>query len=213
MDETHDIGRGRFYDIHGDERRFDIFNRHLGKVVSICKKHGLSPMIWSDMYFRMGNGNNDYYSKDTVIPKDVAKAIPKEAELVYWDYYHDNKEFYLDWIERHRKLGKEPLMGSGVWTWNKFWYDRHITEKTVKPCVEACRESKVDEVFFTMWGDDGGFCDFDSAYAGLAYAAELSFTGEASNKALNAKLEEIQRVKGNARTSGYGRISHGSAII
>lgn len=191
MDETHDIGRGRFYDLHGDERHFDIFNRHLDKVVKICKKHGLNPMIWSDMYFRMGNPRNDYYGKDTVIPKDVAKAIPKEAELVYWDYYHDNKEFYLDWIERHRKLGKEPLMGSGVWTWNKFWYDREITEKTVKPCVEACRESNLKEVFFTMWGDDGGFCDFDSAFAGLAYAAELSFTGETCNDALNAKMKNL----------------------
>jgi len=124
MDETHDIGRGRFYDLHGDERHFDIFNRHLKKVVGLCRKHGLDPMIWSDMYFRMGSKTGEYYDRKTVIPADVAKAIPKEAELVYWDYYHDNKEFYLDWIERHRKLGKEPLMGSGVWTWNKFWYDR-----------------------------------------------------------------------------------------
>ena len=191
MDETHDIGRGRFYDFHGDERHFDIFNRHLGKVVKICRKHGLRPMIWGDMYFRMGNSKNEYYEKDTIIPEDVAKAIPKEVELVYWDYYHDNKDFYLDWIERHRKLGKEPLMGSGVWTWGKFWYDRHITEKRVKPCVEACRESRLKEVFFTMWGDDGGFCDFDSALAGLAYAAELSFTGEASIKVLNAKLKAL----------------------
>ncbi|MBT9143322.1 MAG: hypothetical protein DDT29_01722 [Dehalococcoidia bacterium] len=191
MDEAHDIGRGRFYDFHGDERHFDIFNRHLGKVVSICRKHGLKPMIWSDMYFRMGDKNGDYYGKDTVIPEDVAKAIPKGTELVYWDYYHDNKEFYLDWIGRHRKLGKEPLMGSGVWTWSKFWYDRQITEKNVRPCVEACREARLEEVFFTMWGDEGGYCDFDSAFAGLAYVAELSFTGEASNKALNAKLKSL----------------------
>ncbi len=191
MDETHGIGRGRFYDLHGDERQFDIFNRHLEKVVKICRKHGLRPMIWSDMYFRMGCKNNDYYNKDTVIPKDVAKTIPKEVELVYWDYYHDNKEFYLDWIERHRKLGKEPLVGSGVRTWCKFWYDRHTTEKTVKPCIEACRESGIGEVFFTMWGDDGGYCDYDSAFAGLAYAAELSFTGEATNNSLNAKLKVL----------------------
>lgn len=191
MDETHDIGRGRFYDLHGDERHFDIFNRHLGKVVELCKKHGMTPMIWSDMYFRMGSKNNDYYDKNSVIPSDVVKKIPKAAELVYWDYYHEDKAFYLDWIDRHRKLGHEPLMGSGVWTWNMFWYNRQITEKTVVPCVEACREAKVKEVFFTMWGDDGGFCDFDSAFGGLAFASELSFTGKVCNKTLNAKFNAL----------------------
>ena len=191
MDETHAIGRGRFYDLHGDERHFDIFNRHLGKVVGICQKHGLQPMIWSDMYFRMGNQNNEYYARDTVIPEDVAAAIPKEISLVYWDYYHEDKEFYREWIERHRQLGKEPIMASGVWTGNKFWYDRHITEKIVQPCMEACRESGIKEVIFTMWGDDGILCDPDSAFAGLAYAAEMSFAGEASNSVLNAKLKAL----------------------
>ena len=46
----------------------------------------------------------------------MSQKIPKEANLVYWDYYHKDKAFYLDWIERHRKISKEPLMGSGIWT-------------------------------------------------------------------------------------------------
>ncbi|MFA5206062.1 MAG: beta-N-acetylhexosaminidase, partial [Lentisphaeria bacterium] len=95
MDETHDLGRGRFYDRHGDERHFDIFNRHLGRVVSICKAKGLSPIIWSDMYFSMGSKTMNYYDKDGVIPGDVVKSIPHEASLVYWDYYHADKAFYL----------------------------------------------------------------------------------------------------------------------
>jgi len=189
MDETHDLGRGRFYDIHGDERHFDIFNRHLSKVVGICESHGVKPMIWSDMYFRMGSKTMHYYDKECVIPKDVAASIPKAAELVYWDYYHADKEFYLEWIERHRKLGHEPLMGSGVWTWNKFWHDKELTEKNAGACIEACREASLKEIFFTMWGDNGGFCDFDSALAGLNYVAELSFSGKADEKSLAARYK------------------------
>ncbi len=191
MDETHDLGRGKFMDLHGHQRGFDIFNRHLEKVVEICKKHGLSPMIWSDMYFRMGSKTNEYYDKKCEIPQNVVDAIPKEAGLVYWDYYHEDKDFYLDWISRHRAMGFEPLMASGVWTWVKFFCDIQKTEQTAIPCVEACRESGVKEVFFTMWGDDGGYCDWDSAFAGLAIMAEKAFSDKNDGEALCKRFASL----------------------
>ena len=175
MDETHDIGRGRYLDLNGYRDGFSLFNEHLARVVKICKKHKLKPMIWSDMYFRLGSKTMDYYDAKTVIPKTVVKKIPKEAELVYWDYYHDNKEFYLKWIERHRKMNKEPLVGSGIWTWSKYWYDHTITGNTAGPCIEACYEAKIKELFFTQWGDDGAYCDHDSAFAGMVYCADKSY--------------------------------------
>ncbi len=191
MDEAHGVGEGKFKKLHGEESRFNIINRHLKKVVDICGRHGFKPMMWSDMFFRIGSKNMDYYDKECVIPEEVAKDIPKEVELVYWDYYHEEKDFYTDWIARHRALGGEPLMGSGIWTWNKFWYDHYYTEQTVVPCIAACREAKVKDVFFTMWGDDGGFCDYDSAFTGLAFASELAFTGETDSKSIDRKLHAL----------------------
>ncbi len=175
MDETHDLGRGRYLDKHGYRHGFDLFNEHLAKVVKLCRKHGLKPIIWSDMYFRLGCESGTYYDPSTVIPDDVAKKIPRAAELVYWDYYHDNKEFYLDWIERHRALGKEPLVGSGIWTWNKYWYDHRITKANAGPCIDACYESRVKQLFFTMWGDNGAYCDHDSAFAGMVFCADKAY--------------------------------------
>ncbi len=175
MDEAHDLGRGRFMDRFGYQRGYDIFNRHLGRVIAICERHGLKPMIWSDMYFRMGSDDGEYYNPACRIPDDVKRDIPKAAELVYWDYYHAEQSFYDDWIARHRDLGSEPLMGSGIWTWHRFSYDRDITERTVGPCLQACRAAKLQEVFFTLWGDDGAFCEFDTAMAGLTFAAEGAY--------------------------------------
>ncbi|OGV48783.1 MAG: hypothetical protein A2X49_13825 [Lentisphaerae bacterium GWF2_52_8] len=175
MDETHDLGRGRFMDIFGYERPFDIYNRHLGRVCRLCEKFELKPMIWSDMYFRLGNKNQDYYDPKTIVPEDVKAAIDKNAELVYWDYYHRDEAFYADYIEKHRKLGKEPLMASGIWTWGRMWYDHEQTMGTVKPCIDACRKAGLGEIIFTMWGDDGSYCEFDSAFAGMAWAADYAF--------------------------------------
>ena len=191
MDETHDLGRGRFLDRFGYERPFDVFNRHLGKVVDLCAARGLAPMIWSDMYFRLGSETGDYYDTACSIPDDVVEQIPSGVGLIYWDYYHDNKDFYLDWIRRHRALGSEPIVGSGVWTWSKVWHDHYLTEAQAGPCIDACREAEVKEIFFTLWGDDGAYCDFDSAFAGLAFAAEKAFNPDFSEEALAARFRVI----------------------
>lgn len=201
MDETHDLGRGRFMDKFGYERGFDIFNRHFAKVKEMCGKYNYRPMIWSDMYFRMGNDTYDYYRKDTVIPDDVKAAIPKDIDLVYWDYYHKDKEFYSEWIKRHRDLGYEPPMGSGVWTWARFWYDHNLTKATVEPCLKACTEQKLNEVFFTMWGDDGAYCEYNSSLAGLCYAAELAYGSDENPEVLEKRF----RVLGGASYAAYTR--------
>ncbi|MFH1024691.1 MAG: family 20 glycosylhydrolase [Planctomycetota bacterium] len=175
MDEAHDLGRGRYQDLHGSRDAFDLFSRHLARVVGMCRREGLRPMIWSDMFFRMGSKTQDYYDRAAKIPGWVIRRIPRDVELVYWDYYHENEGFYRDWIARHRRMGKEPVMASGVWTWNKYWYDRRITEKTAGPCLAACRRDGVKELVFTMWGDNGAYCDHDSAFAGMAWCADRAY--------------------------------------
>ena len=192
MDEAHDLGRGKFMDRNGYEREYDLFNRHLGRVVEICNRHGLKPMIWSDMYFSMGCESGDYYDPKTIIPANVKAGIPTEVELVYWDYCHENEAFYLDWIERHRKLGKEPIMASAIWTWVQFWYNHQHTQATVTACIDACRKSELKEIFFTLWGNNGAYCEFDSALAGLTCCAERAYAdGHPDEKKLAARFSAI----------------------
>jgi hexosaminidase len=177
MDETHDLGRGRYMDRFGYKRGFDIFNEHLAQVVQLCCDEGLEPMIWSDMYFRMGSQRGDYYDWESEVPPGVAAAIPRASQLVYWDYYHTDEVFYREWIRRHRKMGFEPIMGSGVWSWGRFVYSHVYTEQTALPCVRACLAEGLQELFFTMWKDDGAAVDFDSSLAGVLYAAEAAYNG------------------------------------
>ena len=175
MDEAGGMGRGRYLDRFGFKRKSDVFTAHLGRVVKLCRERGFAPMLWSDMLFAMGSRTGDYYDPHSAIPADMVAAVPREAQLVYWDYYHKDREFYLNWIARHRQMGFEPLMASGIWTWQQLWYNRRETEANAGACIDACRSADLDEIFFTLWGDDGAYCDFDSALAGLAFAAERAF--------------------------------------
>jgi hexosaminidase len=191
MDEAENFGRGQYMDLHGYKPSFDLFNEHLQRVVKLCKKYGLEPMIWSDMYFAMSSKNGNYYDKSCKILTSMKTKIPKDVRLVYWDYYHCDETFYLDRIKRHRELGCEPIMASGIWTWHSFWYDRKLTEQNGGACVRACKQAGLREIFFTLWGDDGAYCDFDSALAGMAYTSELTYCGNVSQKTLTRRFLAI----------------------
>src|SRR5699024_948385 len=92
MDEAHQLGLGKYLDKNGYEERFTIMNQHLEEVVAIPKKLNLNPMIWSDMYLRLGSERGSYYDLDANIPEDVIQSIP-DTQLVYWDYYHTDEDF------------------------------------------------------------------------------------------------------------------------
>ncbi len=175
MDEAEELGRGRYLTLNGYRPGSQLMSAHLARVAALCRQHGLKPMIWSDMYFRLGSKTHEYYDKTAVIPADAVRRIPAELDLVYWDYYHQEKAFYTEWIKRHRAMGKEPVMASGIWTWNRYWYDHAQTVKTAGPCIDACRTARVREVIFTQWGDNGAYCDHDSAFAGMAWCAARAY--------------------------------------
>jgi hexosaminidase len=188
MDEAHGVGTGRYKAKHGEKRPFDVLNTHLVHVRKICAKLGLRPMIWSDMYFRLGSKNNDYYDKEWSIPPEVVRDIPKDVELVYWDYYHTEQSFYEEWIERHRKLGSEPLMAGGVWSWNHFWAALPWSFACTDACMKACKAKNLKQVFVTMWGDDGMECDVFSTLPGIQYFAEHGYNDKIDPELLRANF-------------------------
>ena len=176
FDEAHDLGHGKFLEKNGYQPPFDIYVRHLRRVCEICAQHGLKPQIWSDMVFRLGSATGDYYDRGSVVPPGVIEALPPIVEMVYWDYYGLTEEHYLYWLGRHKELGVPVSVAASVWTWMAPWYDRGFTEATIQPCVSACREVGVRDITFTLWGDDGAYCELDSALAGLAFAAECGWS-------------------------------------
>ena len=181
MDEAHGLGLGKYHRLHGCASGFDLMNSQLAMVSAVCAKYGMKPMMWSDMYFRLTNEQNGYYDTESPFPAGLGEQIDPATNLVYWDYYHTDKETYCKMIRRHRDLGKEPIMGSGIWTWVRLWYDHNKTMLTATPCIEACREEKISEIFFTMWGDDGGYCEYDSSLAGILRCGDLCWGADDEN--------------------------------
>ncbi len=171
MDETYDLGRGRYLDLHGTRRGLDLYVEHLRLVAEACERHGVRPMVWSDVLFRLAGGAT-HYDQDSRIPDEVRAALPPNVDLAYWDYYSPDAQHYRDRIEAHRALGYEPVMASGIWSWPTPWHDWRRTEQFGGACVQACRDAGLREMIFALWSDDGAYWDVDSALAGVTLMAE-----------------------------------------
>lgn len=207
MDEAWSLGRGKHLDRHGGTAKFEILTRHLARVEAMCRERGLEPMVWSDMWFRLGSATHDYYDPAAVIPADVAARIPRDLTLVYWDYYHADPAFYRGMIARHRALGRPVSLASGIHTWGRLWYEHAETVAKAGPCIDAARAEGLDELLFTMWGDDGAACDLDAGLAGLAWCLERCFAPAAGEARLPALFRALCQADWSA-VAGAGELGH-----
>ena len=187
MDEAHGVGLGEYYQKHGAVNRFELLNRHLNRVVDICKELGFKPIMWSDMFYRLGSKNNDYYDTDAVVPESAIAQIPDVA-LCYWDYYHTDEQFYAGMLEGHRKMGKEVVFAGGIWTWSGILPHVRKTNATMYPALRACLKAGIGTVLATLWGDDGCETDYRLALNQLPIYSEHVWLGE------NCTRAEVERM-------------------
>lgn len=172
MDEAFLVGLGFYLRKHGYTNRYELLHRHLERVKDICKKYGFSPMMWSDMFFNLTTGA--YYVKDPdVIKKEFSKYVPEEVSLVYWDYYSTDKSRYDTMIKAHRNFDRPIWFAGGIWTWVGFLPKNGFSIKASIAAVKSCIDNGVENMIFTLWGDDGGECSLFSVLPSIFYVSQL----------------------------------------
>lgn len=158
MDEAHMVGLGKHLSRFGFQNRFEILSRHLTRVCQLAEKYDLKPVMWSDMYFRLLNNGRYYNAENPIVPSPEEAGIPESVALTYWDYYYTNTDHYRTMFDAHRKLEREIWFAGGAWTWKGFAPDNRFSVRATKAALQACEEEGVENVFLTMWGDNGGEC-------------------------------------------------------
>ena len=175
MDEAHGVGLGRYLAKNGMTDRFELLHNHVCRVTKICEAYGFRPIMWSDMYFRLGSKTNDYYDTESRIPQEIMDKIPA-IDLCYWDYYHTDEAFYDAMLARHEAMGSTVFAG-GVWTWWGFLPHVDRTRMTMLPALRTCARRGVDMVFATLWGDDGAETNIPLSAGLLPYFSENCWQG------------------------------------
>ncbi len=188
MDEAYGLGLGTYLRENGYEKPFDILQAHLKRVTNIAEEHGYRPMIWSDMYFHLISSSGMFYEPDMPMPQSVIDGIPDNVDFVYWDYYHDDKEFYEDFIDRHEQMGKTPIFAGGIWIWTSLTVDYRKTFVTTNSALSACKDKGVKEVFATIWLNSA-HSSFHSALLGLQLYAEHMYSKELDMDKLRRRVK------------------------
>ena len=196
MDEAHMLGFGKYLEKHGIENRFEILQKHLSRVMKIAEKYDFKPIMWSDMWFRLAN-NGEYYPEEPSLTEEVVKLLPKDLGLVYWDYYHTEKEYMAKMMRAHINSGNDTWFAGGAWTWTGFASGNKYTLETMLPAMEAAKECGVQNIFLTMWGDNGKECSFYSVLPSL-FAVRKAYDGVTDEAIIRKEFEEIVGVNYDA---------------
>ena len=199
MDEAVSLGTGRYLRHQGYRDHRQILMEHLELTCGLCKKYGLEPMIWDDMLFRDHTPLMNYYcDSDPITPAQKAQ-FPDNLSFVYWDYYHDTQEEYERQLKRRGCVN--TVFAGGMWKWSG-WVPNFT--KSFHDCLlatQACRAYGVDEIFVTLWGDDGCETPLATVLPGLALYGLLRF-----GDALPAQTDPICRLLSDTPLAVYEAI-------
>ncbi|NLC43158.1 MAG: beta-N-acetylhexosaminidase [Clostridiales bacterium] len=177
MDEAHALGLGQYLEKNGYRDQTDIFIEHLHKITDLAKTYGFKPMMWSDMFFRMLTTKKVDYDADVVFSKEISDKIPEGIQQIFWDYYHDNKDFYTTIIDKHKDLGENTIFAGGIWLWIGGVPVYQRTLDNTLPALSACKEKNIKEVIATVW-HNGAESNLILSLAGLQIYAEYDYSGE-----------------------------------
>lgn len=195
MDEAHGLGLGKYLDQNGYKTKAELMRIHLDRVSKICKENGLEPMIWSDMYLRPYSATGEYY--DLSGETDLSKALkpPKEVGLVYWDYYHDKEEHYINYFNLHKQLSENIIFAGGGWTWNGIAPNYSKMKDTLTAGLSACRKEGIKNVICTLWQDNGAETPMIASALPLVVFSEYGFAKEVGEGGIKESFEFLWQEK------------------
>lgn len=191
MDEASMLGLGNYLKKHGFRNRIDIFTEHLECVSEIAKKYGFEICIWSDMFFKLASaGWHEEEDECMEIDCSVADKIPNNVRLIYWDYYSTDKKHYDQWLVGHEKLKRGTLFAGGLWSWSGFAPHNAYSIRSGFAAMQSCIEHNVKDVFFTVWGNDGGECSRFSVLTSMFYNSCIAH-GICDDSEIKQKFEQF----------------------
>lgn len=191
MDEADLLGLGQYLRNNGFQERYGIMTSHLDMVSGICREEGLEMMLWSDMFFRLKSPTGDYYDLPDDTEFNLPGKLPEDLTLVYWDYYHHDREIYDKNIRLHRKLTDNIRFAGGGWTWNGIAPNYSKAEKTLREGMASCRAQHTDKVMCTFWFDNGTETPVRTAFYSALYFAQLCYCEEVHQEEFNDWLFQL----------------------
>lgn len=181
MDEAMDLGTGAFLRKNGAVDQYDLMMEHLNRVTRIAAELGWTPIIWDDMFYRSKNKDLEYYDPATELTAEDIAKVPRNVQLVYWDYYHNTQAEYECLLEKRKNFPQYLAFAGGIWKWNGWIPNYGKTFTATRAALQACKKYRVDEIIATMWGDNGAETVLQTVWPGLILFGQSIYGAAADN--------------------------------
>lgn len=155
MDEAHDIGRGKYLDLHGYRPFFDTFVEHLQTVSEIAARHGFSCIMWGDMFCNIARRNNGGSYENLKIPPEIIAKVPQNVDVAHW-CYEDGGEYYTERFRLYGDFGKPVWMSLSSVKCMGFLPENGFSERefdTAFSTMEQCPYMR--HIINCAWNDNG----------------------------------------------------------
>lgn len=173
LDEAYLMGRGKYYELHGDRKQSDLLMEHLGKLSEIARKYGVDFVVDSDMFYNLATGGT-YYDANAKFDDSIKSLIPDNVSLEYWDFYYRDKKDYDRMIKSHKKLTDRVWYSCGLWNWNGFTPQSTYAISAIRRAFQSCKDYGVDHVVINSWHDDGCECSNFATLPALFFACKTA---------------------------------------
>ena len=130
-----------------------------------------------------------YTKEDTIVDPAMSEKLPEGVTQCYWDYYTEDEETYLDMIDGHKSLGDKLIFAGGVWTWRGMGVNYQKTFATTHTALKACRKRNGNEIFATVWGNEGSIVNVYSTLLGVQLFAEYCYNDDVSDELLAERFK------------------------
>lgn len=177
MDEAHTMGLGRRLEQEGYVPKPQLLAQHMERVSQLCEKHGISPVICTDMFFRPFTPENRYYSSDVEVPQEVIDRVPEMYRIMYWDYYNCEKNGEADFehmLQQHKRFRNPLMFLGGAWKWSGFAPNNTFSLYAGDFHLNGCIRHGITDISIATYGDNGSeasmFCNLPAL---VLYAEKL----------------------------------------
>jgi len=179
LDETEGLGLGRSIGKRGYQDPLDLFLKHAQGVAQICEELGLRPQMWNDMVFCYCSEKHRKYDPNVRLSQKVLEGIPKNMDLVYWNYEDETCGKFM--IEKNREIGNPVIFAGGVWIFGGALPDNAFSAYFHERALADCKEMGVEEVCHTVW-----------SYGTTVYQTSLLETARFSEHAYEGNADKLR---------------------
>ncbi|MCR5469235.1 MAG: beta-N-acetylhexosaminidase [Lachnospiraceae bacterium] len=211
MDEAYLVGRGKYIEKNGYKPRKEVMQKHLDTVLSLCRKYGIKPQMWSDMFF-------DFNAPHSETKKNETYKVPDDLEICYWDYYYTNEEHYDAGFKSHFLISDNVAFAGGAWKWSGIAPFNMFSTRTNLAAVASSKRNNVKSYTVTCWGDDGAECSCFAILPVLFNTANMVYEDamkvESFKRLTGISLDEFLDVDhGNAHMSDNGKFNNSGKLM